>query len=94
MALNGFRETVAECGITDLPMEGYPYTWQRSRGTERWVEERLDGVFVNEKWRLLFPYNKVHNLIALLLITQLFSCRLVRGDLKNKDIGFVSRIVG
>ncbi|XP_074342053.1 uncharacterized protein LOC141679451 [Apium graveolens] len=60
--LNVFRETV--CGISDLPMEGYPYTWERSRGTERWVQEKLDRVFVNEGCKSLFPTNKVYNLIA------------------------------
>lgn len=45
-------------------MEGHPYTWEKSRGTTRWVEERLDRVFVNEDWRFLFPTNKVQNLIA------------------------------
>lgn len=62
--LNGFRDATLEAGISDLPMEGYPYTWERSRGTVRWVQERLDRVFVNEGWKLLFPTNKVQNLIA------------------------------
>lgn len=47
--INDFRDTLTDCGLTDLEMEGHPYTWERSRGTERWVEERLDRVCVNER---------------------------------------------
>lgn len=57
--LNGFRNTMFECGVSDLPMEGHPFTWERGRGIERWVEERLDRVFVNEGWRTTFSANKI-----------------------------------
>lgn len=62
--LNGFRDALFDCGISDLDMEGHPFTWEKSRGTERWVEERLDRVCVNDSWRSLFPLHKVVNLIA------------------------------
>lgn len=61
---NGFRDTMFDCGISDLPLEGFPFTWERGRGTVRWVQEKLDRVFVNEEWQRLFPTNKVQNLIA------------------------------
>lgn len=47
--LNDFRDTMIDCGIFDLPMDGFPYTWERGRGTERWVQERLDRVLINEE---------------------------------------------
>ncbi|KAL8099132.1 hypothetical protein AgCh_031712 [Apium graveolens] len=50
--------------VADLDMKGHPFTWEKSRGTERWVEERVDRVCVNDSWRSLFPLNKVVNLIA------------------------------
>lgn len=62
--LKGFRDTVFDCGLSDLPMEGYPFTWERGRGTSRWVQERLDRVFVNEDWRGKFAVHKVQNLVA------------------------------
>ncbi|XP_019172076.1 PREDICTED: uncharacterized protein LOC109167509 [Ipomoea nil] len=33
-----------------LPMIGYPYMWERGKGTARWVEERLDRVVANIDW--------------------------------------------
>lgn len=33
--LNGFREAVSDSGLSDLPTEGFPFTWERGRGTSR-----------------------------------------------------------
>lgn len=62
--LNGFRDTILQCGISDFPMKGHPYTWERSQDTVRWVKERLDRVFVNEDWKVLILSYKVQKLIA------------------------------
>ena len=45
-------------------MEGYPFTWERSRGTVDWVEEWLDRVFVSAEWLNLFSRVKVTSLEA------------------------------
>ena len=42
--INGFREVILDCGLHDVPLEGYPYTWQRRKGYNYEVEERLDKV--------------------------------------------------
>ncbi|XP_024041771.1 uncharacterized protein LOC112098974 [Citrus clementina] len=62
--LNGFREAVADAGLVDLGMEGYQFTWERGRGTSKWVEERLDRVLANRAWCSLFPTAKVWSLEA------------------------------
>lgn len=62
--LNGFREALFDCELSDLEMEGHPFTWEKSRGTPRWVEERLDRVCVNDSLSGLFPSNKVVNLVS------------------------------
>ena len=62
--LRSFREVVADAGLVDLRMEGYPFTWERSRGTEEWVEERLDRAFANTTWCGLFPKAKVWSVEA------------------------------
>ncbi|KEH25772.1 endonuclease/exonuclease/phosphatase family protein [Medicago truncatula] len=38
--INGFRQSVLDSGLLDVPMEGYPFTWFKSLGTPRVVEER------------------------------------------------------
>lgn len=40
--LDGFVETLIDCGLEDLGFTGDMYTWERARGTDRWVQERLD----------------------------------------------------
>ncbi|CAN0905647.1 hypothetical protein LINGRAHAP2_LOCUS23787, partial [Linum grandiflorum] len=29
--MDGFRQAVHDCRLVDLPMEGYPFTWVRSK---------------------------------------------------------------
>lgn len=31
-----------DAGLVDVPMNGYPFTWFKSLGTDREVEEKLD----------------------------------------------------
>ncbi|MCI24021.1 hypothetical protein A2U01_0045204, partial [Trifolium medium] len=61
---NGFRNAVSDCDLTDIHLEGYPFTWVKSRGTPHIIEERLDRAMVNSDWLLLFPDAKLLNLIA------------------------------
>ncbi|XP_019184584.1 PREDICTED: uncharacterized protein LOC109179530 [Ipomoea nil] len=60
--LRGFGETLEDCGLAQLPMVGYPYTWEKGKGTANWIEERLDKVLVTNEWRNVVPYAKVTNL--------------------------------
>lgn len=62
--INGFKEAIFDCGISDLPLEGHSFTWEESKGSERWVEEQLDRVFVCDRWRDCFQTSTVHNLVA------------------------------
>lgn len=62
--LSGFRGVIQDCGLVDIPMEGYPYTWVTRCGTPRQVEERLDRAFRNEEWWRCFPLARVINSVA------------------------------
>lgn len=62
--LRGFRETVQACGLTDLNLKGYPYTWVKSRGSEREVEERLDRAMASSSWMQAFPNPRLVNTLA------------------------------
>ena len=48
--LQGFKQVVVDSGLSDIGMEGYQFTWERSKGTENWVEERLDIVLAIDPW--------------------------------------------
>ncbi|XP_037492746.1 uncharacterized protein LOC105643399 [Jatropha curcas] len=61
--LQGFSDTVADCGLVDLGMTGYPFTWAHGRGQHR-VEERLDRALGNITWQNHFPNYLVQNLVS------------------------------
>ena len=60
--LVGFQRAIEDCNMIDLGVEGYQYTWERARGTDRWVEERLDRAFAFEAWLQCFTRAKVYSL--------------------------------
>jgi hypothetical protein len=61
---NGFRNAVSDCDLTDIQLEGYPYTWIKSRGSPTVVEERLDRAMANSKWLMTYPGVKLLNLLT------------------------------
>ncbi|XP_027192706.1 uncharacterized protein [Cicer arietinum] len=60
--INGFRQAVSDSELTDVHMDGYPFTWFKILGTERAVEERLDCALANSLWHLTFPNANLVNL--------------------------------
>jgi hypothetical protein len=62
--INGFREAVVDTGLFDLNMHGYQFTWFKSLGTSRAVEEKLDRALVNDTWSQNFPNSRLECLSA------------------------------
>ncbi|XP_031120574.1 uncharacterized protein LOC116023707 [Ipomoea triloba] len=62
--LRGFGEVVDDCGLIQLPMRGYQFTWERGRGTEEWMEERLDKVLARADWCNSLPEASVTNILT------------------------------
>ncbi|XP_019178340.1 PREDICTED: uncharacterized protein LOC109173555 [Ipomoea nil] len=60
--LRGFGDTIGDCGLTQMPMDGYPYTWEKGKGTIDWIEERLDKVLATDEWRNMVTMARVVNL--------------------------------
>ena len=48
--LRGFRNVISDCRLAKLKLNGYPFTWERSRGTPNWIEEKLDKGFASYSW--------------------------------------------
>ena len=63
--MRGFCEAISDSRLQDIPLQGYQFTWERGRGTEHWVEERLDRAVANTNWLSLFPTAKLTNLVAM-----------------------------
>ncbi|XP_031121072.1 uncharacterized protein LOC116024317 [Ipomoea triloba] len=53
--LRGFGEVVRESGLSDFAFQGFQYTWEKGRGTDAWVQEKLDRILVSGDWRDMFP---------------------------------------
>lgn len=79
--LDGFSEAIMDCGLVDLGFTGDIYTWERSRWTNRWVQERLDRGLATADWIEFFPNAEVkdlevstsdHKLILLQLYKQVY----------------------
>ncbi|XP_073124282.1 uncharacterized protein [Henckelia pumila] len=60
--INGFREAVVDSGLVDLGMKGHWFTWEKSRGTNSFVEERLDQAMATNQWLDVFRMAEVCNL--------------------------------
>ncbi|KAL7129060.1 hypothetical protein ABFS83_13G037900 [Erythranthe nasuta] len=56
-----FRETLDECGLTDLGFNGVPFTWTNRREEPNTVRCRLDRVCATNGWMNLFPNALVHH---------------------------------
>ncbi|GAU34086.1 hypothetical protein TSUD_255820 [Trifolium subterraneum] len=61
---SGFRSAVNDCDLTDIHLEGYPFTWIKSRGTDHVIEERLDRALASSEWLSIFPNAKLINLLS------------------------------
>ena len=71
-----FQECLNNCGMIDLGFSGPRYTWSNHRPLTHLIQERIDRVFANADWNVLYPDASVkhlerahsdHNLVLLSL---------------------------
>ncbi|PPR99668.1 hypothetical protein GOBAR_AA21002 [Gossypium barbadense] len=63
--LNGFRDCIMDCHLSKPQLVGSEFTWERGRGADSFVMERLDRAFMNSNWTQLFPLFWLFNLTQL-----------------------------
>ncbi|KAK1364240.1 Endonuclease/exonuclease/phosphatase family protein [Heracleum sosnowskyi] len=60
--IRGFQEVLDDCDLHDMELQGYPFTWERYPGTNKWVEIRLDRAIATSSWMHLFKDARLINL--------------------------------
>lgn len=60
--LRGFQDVLDDCLLVDMELLGYPYTWERCRGTDKWNEIRLDRAIASTSFLSHFQGAKLTNL--------------------------------
>lgn len=57
--LDGFRETIADCGLVEIALSGGNFTWENGKGSDNWIRELLDRSFTTDSWWHLYPLCKL-----------------------------------
>lgn len=103
--LEDFRKVVEDSELVELDLCGGNFTWEKSRGSKNWVEERLDRAFASSSWWSKFPLCKLnlidvsvsdHNPIFLVLVNVTISRKVFRFKFENmwlKEPSFAKEIV-
>lgn len=65
--ISGFWQEVLDAGLVDVPMQEYHFSWFKSLGSNRAVEENLDRALFNNDSCILFPEAKVNCLTIITL---------------------------
>lgn len=88
--MEGFRETLEDCDLTELELCGGKYTWEKCRGKREWVREKLDRAFSTSSWINKLCKLSVHHTtrsdhdpIQLELVSTSISRRLFRFRFEN-----------
>ncbi|KAL9674710.1 hypothetical protein QQ045_002909 [Rhodiola kirilowii] len=62
--MRAFRETLMDCGLSDLGYKGNPFTFSNRRSGAREMKARLDRMLANNAWRRVFPDAQVTHITA------------------------------
>ncbi|KAM6593181.1 hypothetical protein CsatA_000884 [Cannabis sativa] len=60
--IEGFQKTIQECELSDLELIGHQFTWEKSRGSDAWIESRLDRALASKQWLVYFSSAQLLNL--------------------------------
>ncbi|EPS61587.1 hypothetical protein M569_13207, partial [Genlisea aurea] len=58
----GFRRALMDCGLTDLPYHGHPFTWSNKRKHPQTVRARLDRAVASTSWLQCYPCTSTSHL--------------------------------
>lgn len=50
-----FQERLNSCKMIDIGFSGPQYTWSNLRPLSQLIQERIDRVFINAEWNVIYP---------------------------------------
>lgn len=53
--MEGFNSAIEDCQLSKLNLYGGNFMWEKGRGANAWVREKLDRAFATMTWWLRFP---------------------------------------
>ncbi|KAL8148089.1 hypothetical protein AgCh_005434 [Apium graveolens] len=86
--LDGFGKAIEDCNLSELHMCGGKYTWEKSRGTNNWVREKLDRCFATLSWLNKFPLNNLKQLHTSISDHEPLLVELFKADIAKKMFRF------
>ncbi|XP_075665407.1 uncharacterized protein LOC142635078 [Castanea sativa] len=57
-----FKESLDKCSMIEIGFSGPRFTWTNRREVQALIQERIDRIFVNPSWCLLYPKARVVHL--------------------------------
>ncbi|XP_074309541.1 uncharacterized protein LOC141644025 [Silene latifolia] len=60
--MNNFQSAIDDCGLRDVPWEGYKFTFDNGQSGDANRQCRLDRALCTETWLDLFPYARLFHL--------------------------------
>ncbi|XP_074266328.1 uncharacterized protein LOC141588804 [Silene latifolia] len=60
--MNNFRAAVDDCGLKDVPWEGYNFSFDNGQVGEANRQSMIDRALCTKSWRELFPYARLYYL--------------------------------
>ncbi|XP_030487638.2 uncharacterized protein LOC115704575 [Cannabis sativa] len=60
--IDGFNQALFDCNLRDLELTGYPFTWEKGRGADNWIEVRLDRALASQHWLDHYNSAKLFNI--------------------------------
>ncbi|XP_074346132.1 uncharacterized protein LOC141684893 [Apium graveolens] len=60
--IQGFRDVIEDCNLSDMDLIGYPFTWERGSAAADRIEVRLDRALISVDFQNMFPEAKLYNL--------------------------------
>lgn len=64
MVVLGLQHAVLDCGLIDMPLHGYPFTWMRFKRRPNCVAEILDRALSNGNFISMFLFAQLTNSVA------------------------------